>query len=172
MSDVFWAAFGGGAAAGIFTLIALMITEWFKWFLDRPLVKVSFSTGYIISQKDRSDLQFFMRAANPHTRPVTLSSFGLLYSKVKWGKIQVTPQLGYVLPFQIDAGKSIQQWSDVKGLFKTLKESNRKPTDLKWVYFQSETGKYFRGKINSGFIAALQSGFDKYVSEKPDVETS
>ena len=45
MDNVFWAAFGGAAAAGIITMIALLTAEWFRWFLDRPLVKVELKTA-------------------------------------------------------------------------------------------------------------------------------
>ena len=46
-SSVFWAAFGGGAAAGIFTLVAVIVAEWIRWFMDRPLVKVNVGFGYV-----------------------------------------------------------------------------------------------------------------------------
>jgi hypothetical protein len=35
--NVFWAAFGGGAAAGV----VLLLVELLRWYLDRPLLKVS-----------------------------------------------------------------------------------------------------------------------------------
>ncbi len=47
MPDVFWAAFGGAVAAGLITLAALLTAEWFRWFLDRPLVKVEMTLGFL-----------------------------------------------------------------------------------------------------------------------------
>ena len=48
-SSVFWAAFGGGAAAGIFTLLAVVLTQWIRWYLDRPLIKVNVSFARLIN---------------------------------------------------------------------------------------------------------------------------
>jgi hypothetical protein len=90
MSDVFWAAFGGGAAAGILVLIA----ECFRWYLDRPLVNVKISTGFIISQANVGNppKQIFLEAINPHSKPVTLTSFGLAYRNPKLGTLNISPQ--------------------------------------------------------------------------------
>ena len=52
---VFWGAFGGAAAAGIFTLIAVLGAEWFKWYIDRPLLKVKTMAGSIIGPGDPGD---------------------------------------------------------------------------------------------------------------------
>jgi hypothetical protein len=69
MSDVFWAAFGGGAAAGIFSLIALLFAEWFRVYLDRPLVKVK-ASWVIYFQGTQTEQKISIQAINPHSRPV------------------------------------------------------------------------------------------------------
>ena len=86
MNDtVFWAAFGGGAAAGIFTFVAVIGAEWFRWYLDRPLLNVAVNLGrtYFGNLEDQPQ-QIFLEATNPHSRTVTVSSFGLIYSKRKF----------------------------------------------------------------------------------------
>jgi hypothetical protein len=158
MSDVFWAAFGGGAAAGIVTLIAVLFAEWYRWFLDRPLVKVSLSTGFFVGQKD---IKLFLEASNPHTKSVTLSSFGFMFRNKKWGTIVVNPQFGYIFPYELSSGKSLQQWSDIPGLLNTLKNDGKTPKDLKWVYFRSSAGKTYRGKIKGWVKRKLSQEFGK-----------
>jgi len=154
MSDVFWAAFGGSIGGG---LVALII-EGLHWFLDRPLVNVKLWPGFIAGDKTR---YIFYEAANPHSKPVTLSSFGLLPKVKEWGKIWVTPQVGYHFPYQLDGGKSLSQWSDIQDLLKTLKREGKTPRDLKWVYFQASSGKLYRSKIKKWVIEELETEFQK-----------
>lgn len=111
MDNVFWAAFGGGAAAGIITLSAVIIAEWFRWFLDRPLVKVEMSLGFIHTAGEiGTERQVFLIARNPHTKPVVLSTFGFSYKQTKWGYLKLNPQAGYQFPYRLDGQDSISQW--------------------------------------------------------------
>jgi hypothetical protein len=163
MPNVFWAAFGGAAAAGLITLIALLTAEWFRWFLDRPLVKVEMTLGFLINpdgSRDKSR-QVFLEASNPHSKPVTLSTFGLFFKRKEWGKIQVMPQMGYQFPYQLDGGKSLSQWSDMQDLLKTLKKDGRTPRDLKWAWFRASSDKLYRGKIKKWVIKELEKEFQK-----------
>lgn len=161
MDNVFWAAFGGGAAAGLLTLIAVGFAEWLRWFIDRPLAKVKLSLGFITGDTTR---QVFYEAANPHSKSVTLSTFGILFKRKQMGTLFTTPQLGYQFPYQLDGGKSIQQWASVQNLLETLKKGNNTPGDLKWVYFNASSGKTYRGKIEKWVIAELEKAFDKLAS--------
>jgi len=174
MPDVFWAAFAGAAAAGLITLVAVLIAEWFRWFLDRPLVKVKMSLGFLFGgtylttpdASKGSNRQVFFEASNPHTKPVTLSGFGLYYKRPKWGFLQVMPQMGYQFPYQLDGGKSLSQWSDMQDLLKTLKKGGRTPRDLKWAWFRASSGKLCRGKIKKWVIEELEKEFQK-MNESP-----
>lgn len=163
MPDVFWAAFGGAAAAGLVTLIALLTAEWFRWFIDRPLVIVKMRLGLIITSDGSVDKtrQIFLEASNPHTKPVTLSTFGLSYKYRKWGTLYVNPQIGYTFPFQLDGGKSLSQRTLLQELLKTLKKAEKTPRDLKWVWFRASSGKLYRSKIERGIIEELEEEFSK-----------
>jgi len=157
MSDVFWAAFGGAAAAGVVTLIAVSVAEWYRWFLDRPLVNVEMSLGFLITPGPADKTrQVFLEARNPHTKPVTLSTFGLSFKQDKWGTLYVTPQAGYQFPYQLDGGKSVQQWTTVQSLLETLRKDGRAPSDLKWVWFRASSGKLYRSKIRKWVIEGLE----------------
>lgn len=163
MPDVFWAAFGGAAAAGLATLIALLAAEWFKWFLDRPLLKVEISLGHLIAYGDTDPKvrQVFLEASNPHSKPVTISTFGLFYKRYKWGTLYVTPQIGYQFPYQLDGGKLLGQWTSLEELLKAIKKAGRTPRDLKWVWFKASSGKTYRGKIKKWIIKELEEEFQK-----------
>jgi hypothetical protein len=160
-SSVFWAGFGGAAAAGVFTLAAMLAAEWFRWFLDRPLVNVKAEPGYLIKADGHRDptKQLLFQASNPHTRPVTLSTFGLGYKDKKLGTLLLNPQFGYSFPYQLDGGKSIVQWATVETLLAVLKKEGQRPSDLGWVYFRSSTGKTFRSKIDDKVIQELEEAF-------------
>ncbi len=162
MDNVFWAAFGGAAAAGIITMIALLAAEWFRWFLDRPLVKVEMSLGFIhTAGKVSNEQQVFYEARNTHTKPVVLSAFGLSYKKKELGKLQVTPQMGYQFPYKLEGQDSISQWASVDNLLITLYEAKRNPSDLKWVWFRASSGKLYQRKIKNWVIKELVQEFNK-----------
>ena len=160
MPNVFWAAFGGGAVAGIVTLLALAFVEWLRWFIDRPLVKprLWFVQKLHISTKDDTRYLGF-EAVNPHTKTVTLSTFGLLYKEVKKGRLQVLPMEAGVFPYRLPGGESISQSIPQDNLFSTLRKTNNRPKDLKWVYFSASSGKIFRSKIASITLKELERRF-------------
>lgn len=161
MDNVFWAAFGG-AAAGIITLIALLTAEWFRWFLDRPLVKVEISLGFIHTAGEVSnERQVFYEARNTHTKPVVLSTFGLSYKKKEMGKLQVNPQMGYQFPYKLEGQDSISQWARVDELLGTLFSAKRTPKDLKWVWFRASSGKLYRSRIKNWVIKELVQEFQQ-----------
>jgi hypothetical protein len=165
--DVFWPALGGGIGGGI----AIIIVEVFRWYVSRPLIQCKVSMGFKIHPLLKDDTRYiFLEAVNPHSKPVTLSSFGLLFKKKEWGKLHVNPQSGYDFPYQLDSGKSLTQWSAMQQLLKTLNGEGRVPQDLKWVYFQASSGKLYRNKIPKWIIKELEKEFSKMnVTESPIV---
>ena len=56
-ANVFWAAFGGGAAAGAVGVIGVLIVEYFRAKRDAPRLDVTVSLGYEHGGvPDRSDV--------------------------------------------------------------------------------------------------------------------
>ena len=134
MSDVFWAAFGGSVAAGFITLVAVLTAEWFRWYLDRPLANVDVNLGFLVcSGSIDKTRQVLLEARNPHSKPVTLSTFGLSFKQDKWGTLLLNPQAGYQFPYQLEGGKSIHQWTTVQSLLDAIRKEGRTPADIKWV---------------------------------------
>ena len=166
MSDgraVFLAAFGGAAAAGVFTLLAVLAAEWFRWFIDRPMLKVVASLGIMRGDGFKyvgsgvAPEKLFLEALNPHTKPVTVSSFGLLYKSKKTSTL--LPQSPGVFPFQIEGGKSFTQWTSVSQLLENLRERGQRPSDIKGLWFLSSRGKPFKKKIPPDIIQKLAELF-------------
>ena len=103
----------------------------------------------------------FLEAANPHSQQVIVSSFGLSFKQEELGSLWISPQLQYPLPYQIDSGKSLSQWTSVAELLKSRREKGQRPDDLKWVWFRTQTGKEYRERIDKHVIAVLQRDFDQ-----------
>lgn len=169
-SLVFWGAFGGGAAAGLFTLLAVGVAEWLRWFVNRPLLKVravvgdvESTTGHMASSGALGvgSRKIFLIAANPHTVPLNVSTFGLSYRSKKWGTMVVRPLVGYDFPHQILSGTNLIQWVDVPRVLQELRSRNRNPKDLKYAWFTSSTHKIFRGRLTKETIRLIQTEYDK-----------
>ncbi len=161
-ANVFWAAFAGGAAAGTVGLVGVIVSEWFRSWLDRPLLVVGASLGYIYNPDgSRSQQQVFLEGRNPRSKPVTVTSFGFVFKKRAHGKLWIAPVASYRFPYEVVGGKSVQQWTPRSRLLQTLRGMCREPSDLKWVYFDSAGGKTFRGRIVKATLRALQEEFQE-----------
>lgn len=166
-ANIFWAAFGGAAAAGVLTLIAVLAAEWFRWFLDRPLIKAQISFGFIHHQVIKDNTWYvFLEARNPHSKLVVLSTFGFYYRREEWGSLQVMPQAGFDFPYALEGGRALTQYTPIFDLANKLKETGRKPSDLKWIYFSSSAGKVFKNKISHKKIEVLQKVYDGEIREE------
>ena len=161
MSDVFWAAFGGAAAAGIFTFGAVMLAEWFRWFMDRPLLKIKASQGFQVSgipgvTEETSEFLFYLQASNPHSRSVTVSSMGVSLRGKKSPGFMFMPTAGFVFPFEVLSGKSLSQGIPMSNVADGLLEIKKSAADLKYVWFLASTGKTFRTRIPKDIKESVQ----------------
>lgn len=159
MSDLFWAAFGGGAAAGVFVILAVAIGEWVRWFLDRPLVRLEVRLGFVFG--DAAGVHYvFFEASNPHSRPVILQGVGLTYKREREATISILPaELSKLFPYQLDGGRLLIQKIPVQELIDGLKQVDRRPSDLTGVWFRSRTGKFFSGRIKKEVIEQLEAEY-------------
>jgi len=166
-SSVFWAAFGGGAAAGIFTFGAMMSIELYRWFIDRPLLRVSVSLGYIYNLPGiSSETQYvFIKAANPHSKPVTLSTFGLSFRNRQNRWVIIYPQF-FSSPYQLDGSKSVSAQVPTQWLLNNLIKDGLSPSKIKCAYFQSATGNVYQGKLHPETIKSLEKAYENLGSGK------
>jgi hypothetical protein len=161
--SVFWAAFGGGAAAGI----VMLLVELLRWYMDRPLLKVSMTFMLTLGHHAIKDNTRFivLVAKNPHSKPVTVETFGFDYkSKPSW-KLQVTPDGSYQFPYEVKGGQSLSQRTTEQNLFATLRKEGQEPSDLKGVWFESSSGKVFHGKIPPVSMRVLKEAFQAQTDE-------
>ena len=101
----------------------------------------------------------FLIARNPHLASVTVSSFGLNYKRPMGDKMIIFHQPGYEFPYEVVGGKELVQWIEIEKLLGNLRQLGRRPSDLKWVWFQASSGKVFRDEIDSKVIIALEKAF-------------
>ena len=161
MNGIFWAAFGGGAAAGLFTFAAVVLGEWFRWFIDRPLLKVSASQGFTVSgipgvTAETSEFLFYLQASNPHSRSVTVSSMGVTLKGKKAPGLAFMPTAGFVFPFEVHSGKSLSQGIPMSTVADGLMKTKKSASDLKHVWFLASTGKKFRARFPSDVKDSVQ----------------
>jgi hypothetical protein len=103
-----------------------------------------------------------LTARNPHSKSVVVSSFGFNYKSKPKQKIQIMSDGTCQFPYEIKGGQSISQMSRQENLFDALLKEGEKPSDLKRVWFQSESGKVFRGRISRVSMHALEEAFKVY----------
>ena len=159
MPDVFWAAFGGAAAAGLITLIALLTAEWFRWFLDRPLVRVKVLWAYHLGTPSTDiEKEIAIEAINPHSKPVTLSGYGFTLKDTKAEALVVTEHRPHPLPFELRGGKSFTEHIAIEDIVASLNRAGRNPTDLERAWFTASSGKvFYSSKLRKDFIQALEA---------------
>lgn len=153
--EIFWAAFGGGAAAGVIVIAA----DWFRWHLDRPLLKVGLSLGNKVSNQSiitspipnmANDPLLLFFARNNRFRPVFIVSFGLEYSDPKSGfqfwRSDRRAMTGdwFQLPYEVTDGKGFLGPWPITRWFESLRESGLEPRHLKRCGFCLTQEQRFR----------------------------
>lgn len=171
MNSTFWAAFGGGASAGLFTLVALLTVEAVRSFLNRPLLKIETRVASIVSAVSASDPQLFVTARNPRTRSVTVTNVGFEYPD--GGGFMFLPPMEVQLPREIPGDGSFDIWLPLANVVKQFTEDGRPASDLKWVQFHSATGKTYRRKVEPVTISRLKQAItDLHDTENPRAQSN
>ncbi len=152
---LFLAAFGGGVVAGLVVLgIELIRRYW-----ERPLVKVTVGVGLSMSDDpDARDAQLVLEAANVHGQPVTLVSCGLILST---GHRVVLPRSQMSeFPTELGLQRPVVKTVSVEQLLGRLEVWGCVPSDVRFAYFTSSTGRMFKTRLSKDIIAALSRGCD------------
>ncbi len=150
---VFFAAFGGGVAAGIVILGIEMIRRY--W--ERPLVRVTVSVAVSMSEdSDARDVYLVLEAANVHGQPVTLVSCGLILST---GHRVLLPRSQMAdFPIELGLQRPVVKTIPAEQLLGRLEVWGCVPDDVKYAYFVSATGSMFKTKVTTDVITALSRG--------------
>jgi len=152
---VFFAAFGGGAAAGV----VILGIELIRRYWERPLVKVTVGVGLSVAEdRDAKDAELVLEASNVHGQPVTLVSCGLVLStghRVLLPRSQVAD-----LPMELGLQRPVVKTVSVDQLLSRLKVWGCAPEDVQYAYFTSSTGRVFRTRLGKDIIAALSRGWE------------
>ena len=150
--DVFWAAFGGGAAGSLVTLVAVLASEWLKWRLSEPKVAVSIALGHIrggivYRLNDSPPEKVLFSIENVRTRPVTIIGFGVIYKRRNRNRAVFFPEGPVDLPQEITAGKSLNLWINTETYLESLIEDSLSVEDIKYAYVDTADSREFRTKI-------------------------
>ena len=175
MSDVFWAAFGRGAAGGLVAGLISLLIESFKLSQTRPLLKVIGRAGYIDSQtpvKQVEGLHLILEAINDRNFPMTVNRYGLITKGRKTKDLFIEANYGFTFPYQVLPGSRLTQFISIHDLSKHLIEMGCRPSDLKCARFGTTIGKDFRGPIDKSAMKKLEAKFDKVKQEFGQVATS
>ena len=153
---VFFAAFGGGAAAGV----VILGIELIRRYWERPLVKVTVGVGLSVAEdRDAKDAELVLEASNVHGQPVTLVSCGLVLStghRVLLPRSQVAD-----LPMELGLQRPVVKTVSVEQLLSRLEVWGCVPDDVQYAYFTSSTGRVFRTRLGKDIIAALSRGWER-----------
>ena len=160
-ANVFWAAFGGGAAAGVVGVVGVLVVEYFRARRDRPGLDVTVSLGYEHGgYPDRSDVMMvFLSASNPRAIPLTIDSWGWGYGKgmmLLWAFVHSRQQL----PYSLAPGTSTGASFPVDLTIAALRKNGLKPSDLKSGIVRTAIGRDFKGTIHKETMRTLQKAYD------------
>ena len=175
MSDVFWAALGGGAAGGLVAGLISLSIEWFKLHLTRPRLEVIGWAGYIDSQTpvmQFEGLHLILEAINDRNFPMTVNGYGLMTKGRKTKDISLPPNFGFTFPYGVLPGHCLTQFISIHDLTESLREIGCRPSDLKCVRFGTAIGRDFRGPIDKNAMKKLEAEFDTVKQEFGQVASS
>ena len=177
LNNIPWVTFGSLAAPGI---IALLV-EWYRWFSNRPLLKVSMTIkhksphmsvdelkaklGIPLDQEvalEPSDTRsIIIKVINPHPKTMTIEKLGFLYKSKKHGGFEFMNQEDYKFSHEIEDNRAITITIPKVDLFAPLYAKNRRPLDLKKVWVETSTGQIFSNKIEHKTILELDQWYQE-----------
>lgn len=155
--DVFWAAFGGGAAAGIVTLLSVLLIEFTRWRLSQPKLRVSFTLGAVLEPGGSPKRAMFFSAYNGRSTPVTITSIGLSASPKSKGHQIVGIRRDMELPKELTAGGQFDTWVELDDLIPQFARLGTTVGDMKHAYVTAHGAKIFSTKISKSFKKEMEA---------------
>ena len=145
--DVFWAAFGGGAAAGGVGVLGVLIVEWVRATREGPKLEVKATFARILGAGvDDDQLYFAIDVSNPRMIPMRVNSYGLDRGKHGW--LLMPMELAEPrLPHEVSPGSSAGYRVPVDTVMQALMKNGLRVSDIKGVLVNTAIGRVFKGKI-------------------------
>lgn len=160
--DNFWAAFGGGAAGSVFTLLGVLLVDALQRWRLRPQLRIMLEFGYLVPGVNRIGYRIWNRdpsrpppdgnaiisfhALNPSPFPLEITSYGLATKRRKDGRLFVNPDFyGDQPPKLLKQGESFTQTAPVTQL--GLIEG-KGWLQIEYVWFSTRSGHKFQSRIS------------------------
>ena len=169
---VFWAVFGGAVAGGALILTAVVLSTWLRRRTDMPRLRIRATVGSIHNIPDFKGQQlFFITAANVGPRPVTIAEFGYVMKGTRltrhaYVSSSAAHELGWGLPKEIAPGRSIDHFIEVGRLLRFLEKDEKRPSDLKSVYYRDQAGRFHTGPVPHDTLRVLEERFEEWASTR------
>jgi len=177
IKNIIWGTFGSLISAGLI----LILTEWFRWFSNRPLLKVSLtikhSTPHMSIDQFKVKLgipldqelnlepgdtnTILIKAINPHPKKITAEKLGFTYKSKKLDEFTFMRPEDYKFSHEIEENKAITITMLKVDLFAPLYAAGRRPLDLKRVWIETSTGQIFSNKIDRKTILELDRWYHR-----------
>ena len=150
MDDVFWAAFGGGAAAGMVTLVAVMFAEWLRRRSDQPLLNIKASVGLEVGPYRNNDVKIYVTASNPRSKPVTVEGMGISLKGGEGKNMVIFSGPNVQFPHEIESGKNVTVDLENPGIISALQGEGKGPGNLDKIWFRAADGREYKCKVPNG----------------------
>jgi hypothetical protein len=158
--EVFWAAFGGGAAGGMFSLLGVLLLDSFRQWRLRPMLRLRLEFGYLIPglpgggpriltappshAPSNGQAILIYCAYNPNPLPLEVTSYGLGSGKHGASLLVQNPDLfGDQPPKMLKQGESFTQ----TGLVGELAKVGLGWQKMNYVWFRTRSGHSFQARI-------------------------
>lgn len=157
--DIFWAAFGGGLAGSIGTLVGVLAVEFIRWQLSQPKLKLEvylgvIEGGYVRRLQSEEPKHIIFTISNTRDRPMTVNQIGFVL-KENAGRDVITPAIPIFLPHEITAGKALTAWIDITSYLQDSREGAYSPKNIKFAYAKTSDAREFRSKFAKDLVETL-----------------
>lgn len=162
--DVFWAAFGGGAAAGVVTLLSVLLIEVLRWRLSAPKLRVWASFTFRVDPTDEWTQPLAIQMSNVRSRPVTISGYGIHYKSSLLSSRSVH-LIDTDFPMKLLEGESHTIYVDPSRLRHAPAphtSSSSGSMRIRSVFVFTSDGREFRSKLKGLSMSALAESMSEF----------
>ena len=159
--DVFWAAFGGGAAAGVVTLVSVTAIELIRWRLVEPKLRVRANWTFRLSASSEVTQWLAIQVSNIRSRPLTVSGYGFNY-KNGFLSTNSVHFLDSDLPVHLLAGESHTLYIRPSRLKDGPLTDSSGSSLIRTAFVSTSDGREFRSKLKGLTIDTLAMSFSEY----------